>query len=97
MSWELRGNFSAEYFTEIRARLELWPKAQLVEAIAFTMHEREPGHPRRQLDAEFLAKLTEDVLAEIIMEMIEETNTTSPGGHQVYIDRAGRHVVEMRD
>lgn len=42
-------------------------------------------------------KLAKDTLANHVMELIEKNNTTSNGGHEIYIDENGFFIVDMVD
>lgn len=98
MAWEI--SISAEGWSEIREKLDVWNHEDLIAAITddkFEMVYEKAGmdHAKRAADAlrKRIDELPHDVLADRAFELIEQNNTCDNGGFGYWIDREGYHKV----
>jgi bifunctional DNA-binding transcriptional regulator/antitoxin component of YhaV-PrlF toxin-antitoxin module len=100
MPWEI--SISADGWTEIREKLEVWNRDELIAAITddkfeMVMDKAGQHHAERAAEAERnrLKDLPHDLLADRAYELIEQNNSCDNGGWAYWIDREGYHKVWM--
>ena len=91
-------------WSKLRQRLDEWSDDDLVKALADDRYEgaASDGDEKQANDAlnvaiEQLAKLDHEQLVDEAIRLIEKHQTCEAGGHGIWVDREGYHVVWLED
>lgn len=98
MPWSI--SMSVSGWERVREQLNQWEDADLIKAISDDRYEMVyplagPVHANAALCAAHsrLGRLSHDELVDAAYRLIEEHQTCEVGGHGVWIDREGFHIV----